>query len=139
MNSNERTKVLLATMLAASFGFGATVGELEKGFANPPDSAKPHTWWHWMNGNISKEGITADLVEKTMTTVEEAKAQGAMALFGSKYGEQVSMYTIGDFSKEICGGPHVANTSELGGFKILKEQSSSAGVRRIKAVVTNLS
>ncbi|MBQ9432289.1 MAG: hypothetical protein IJU44_12145 [Kiritimatiellae bacterium] len=61
MNSNDRTKVLLAAMLAASFGFGATVGELEKGFANPPDSAKPHTWWHWMNGNISKEGITADL------------------------------------------------------------------------------
>ncbi len=90
--------------------------------------------------DLVNEKIKAAIpVEKTMTTVEEAKAQGAMALFGSKYGEQVSMYTIGDFSKEICGGPHVANTSELGGFKILKEQSSSAGVRRIKAVVTNLS
>jgi len=62
-----------------------------------------------------------------------------MALFSAKYGEQVSMYSIGDVSKEICGGPHVANTKELGSFKILKEQSSSAGVRRIKAVVGNLS
>lgn len=76
---------------------------------------------------------------KKMTTVEEAKAEGAMALFSAKYGEQVSMYSIGDVSKEICGGPHVANTKELGSFKILKEQSSSAGVRRIKAVVGNLS
>ena len=82
------------------------------------------------------EGIP---VTKKMTTVEEAKAEGAMALFGSKYGDQVSLYTIGDVSKEICCGPHVENTKELGSFKILKEQSSSAGVRRIKAVVGNLS
>ena len=74
-------------------------------------------------------------VTKKMTTVEEAKAEGAMALFGSKYGDQVSLYTIGDVSKEICSGPHVANTSELKSFKIVKEQSSSAGVRRIKAVI----
>jgi len=74
-------------------------------------------------------------VTKKMTTVEEAKAEGAMALFGSKYGDQVSLYTIGDVSKEICSGPHVANTSELKSFKITKEQSSSAGVRRIKAVI----
>ncbi len=78
-------------------------------------------------------------VTKKMTTVEEAKAEGAMALFGAKYGDQVSLYTIGDVSKEICCGPHVANTKELGSFKIVKEQSSSAGVRRIKAVIGNLS
>ena len=77
-------------------------------------------------------------VEKKMTTVDEAKAEGAMALFGAKYGEKVSMYTIGDVSKEICSGPHVENTRELGSFKIQKEQSSSAGVRRIKAVIGNL-
>ncbi|MBR4170855.1 MAG: alanine--tRNA ligase [Kiritimatiellae bacterium] len=77
-------------------------------------------------------------VVKTSLTLDEAKAQGATALFTAKYGEQVTMYTIGDFSKEVCGGPHVQNTSELGGFKIQKEQSSSAGVRRIKAVITNL-
>ena len=78
-------------------------------------------------------------VTKKMTTVEEAKAAGAMALFGAKYGDQVSLYTIGDISKEICCGPHVANTKELGSFKIKKEESSSAGVRRIKAVIGNLS
>ncbi len=77
-------------------------------------------------------------VEKKMTTVDEAKAEGAMALFGAKYGEKVSMYTIGEVSKEICSGPHVENTRELGSFKIQKEQSSSAGVRRIKAVIGNL-
>ena len=78
-------------------------------------------------------------VTKKMTTVEEAKAEGAMALFGAKYGDQVSLYSIGDISKEICCGPHVANTKELGSFKIKKEESSSAGVRRIKAVIGNLS
>ena len=82
------------------------------------------------------EGIP---VTKKMTTVEEAKKEGAMALFGAKYGDQVSLYSIGDISKEICCGPHVANTKELGSFKITKEQSSSAGVRRIKAVIGNLS
>ena len=77
-------------------------------------------------------------VSKKVTTVEEAKNEGAMALFGSKYGDQVTLYTIGDVSKEICCGPHVENTSELGSFKITKEQSSSAGVRRIKAVIGNM-
>ena len=87
-----------------------------------------------VNGWIA-EGIE---VTKKTTTVEEATAEGAMALFGSKYGDQVTLYTIGDVSKEICCGPHVANTKELGSFKIQKEQSSSAGVRRIKAVIGNM-
>jgi len=68
-------------------------------------------------------------------TVEEAKEKGARALFSSKYGEQVKVYFIGDFSTEVCGGPHVENTSELGRFVIKKEQSSSRGVRRIKAIL----
>ena len=68
-------------------------------------------------------------------TVDEAKAQGAVGLFTAKYGEKVKVYTMGEFSKEICGGPHAARTGELGHFKIVKEQSSSAGVRRIKAVL----
>ena len=68
-------------------------------------------------------------------TVAEAKAQGAMGLFESKYGERVKVYTMGEFSKEICGGPHAANTGDLVSFKIQKEESSSAGVRRIKAVI----
>lgn len=68
-------------------------------------------------------------------SLEEAKSKGAIALFSEKYGERVSVYTIGDFSKEVCTGPHVSNTSELGHFKIIKEESVSAGVRRIKAVL----
>jgi alanyl-tRNA synthetase len=67
--------------------------------------------------------------------VEEARAGGAMALFEGKYGEQVKVFTIGDFSKEVCGGPHVKRTGELGGFRIAKEEASSAGVRRIRAVL----
>jgi alanyl-tRNA synthetase len=67
--------------------------------------------------------------------VEQAREKGATALFDGKYGEQVKVYTIGDFSKEVCGGPHVGNTSELGRFKIAKEEASSAGVRRIRAVL----
>ena len=69
-------------------------------------------------------------------SLEEAKAEGFTGLFESKYGERVKTYSIGDFSKEICGGPHAATTGELGAFRIVKEQSSSAGVRRIKAVLT---
>ena len=72
--------------------------------------------------------------------LEAAKEQDAMGVFESKYGEKVKVYTIGGdenaFSKEICGGPHVKNTGQLGRFKIKKEQSSSAGVRRIKAVLS---
>ena len=74
------------------------------------------------------------IVCETMT-IEEAKAAGVTALFTAKYGEQVKVYTMGDFSKEVCGGPHAENTAELVAFKIQKEESSSAGVRRIKAII----
>ena len=71
--------------------------------------------------------------------LEDAKKQGTTGVFESKYGEKVKVYTIGEkdnfFSKEICGGPHVRSTGELGHFKIIKEESSGAGVRRIKAVL----
>ena len=70
-----------------------------------------------------------------MMTIEEAKEAGATALFAAKYGEQVSVYTMGDFSKEVCTGPHLEHTGDMGVFKIKKEESSSAGVRRIKAVL----
>lgn len=68
-------------------------------------------------------------------SLEEAKKEGAIGLFENKYGEKVKVYSIGDFSKEICAGPHVERTGVLGRFKIIKEQSSSAGVRRIKAIL----
>ena len=68
-------------------------------------------------------------------TVEQAKEAGALGVFESKYGQLVKVYTIGDVSKEICGGPHASNTAELGVFKIKKEQSSSSGIRRIKGVL----
>ena len=84
-----------------------------------------------VNEQIEK-GI--DVVREEMS-LEEAKASGAVGIFEDKYANIVSVYSIGNFSKEICGGPHVNNTSELGKFKIEKEQSSSSGVRRIRAVL----
>ena len=70
-------------------------------------------------------------------TVEEAKASDAIGLFGDKYGERVKVYSVPGYSKEICGGPHASRTGELGKFVIKKEEASSAGVRRIKAVLEN--
>ena len=86
---------------------------------------------------LVNEAIAADVpVVCEEMTVPEAKAKGAIGLFESKYGERVRTYKMGDFSFEICGGPHAEHTGELGHFKIQKEESSSAGVRRIKAVIT---
>ena len=75
-------------------------------------------------------------VKKEVMSLKDAKKSGATGIFEEKYGDTVSVYTIGDFSKELCGGPHVKNTKELGRFKIVKEEAVSAGVRRIKAVLT---
>ena len=66
---------------------------------------------------------------------EEAIASGAECMFIEKYPDIVTVYTIGNVSKELCGGPHVKNTKELGTFKIKKEEASSAGIRRIKAIL----
>lgn len=74
-------------------------------------------------------------VSMEIMSLEDAKKAQATALFTAKYGEQVKVFSIGDFSKEVCGGPHVQNTSELGKFKIVKEEASSAGIRRIRAVL----
>ena len=74
-------------------------------------------------------------VERIEMKKEDALELGAEAMFIEKYGDIVTVYKIGDVSIELCGGPHVGNTSELGMFKIKKEESSSAGVRRIKAVL----
>ena len=86
--------------------------------------------------DLVNEQIKRDLeVKCEEMTYKEAKNSGAIGLFTDKYGEKVKVYTIGDFSKEICGGPHVTHTGDMGKFKIKKEESSSSGIRRIKAVL----
>ena len=84
-----------------------------------------------VNAQIQKQ---CEVIREEMSP-EQAKKKGALGVFDKKYGEKVSVYTIGDFSKEICAGPHVKSLNEIGKFKILKEESSSAGVRRIKAIL----
>ncbi len=86
--------------------------------------------------DLVNEQIQRDLkVTCEEMSYEEAKKSGAIGLFTDKYGDKVKVYTIGDFSKEICGGPHVTHTGNMGTFKIKKEESSSSGIRRIKAVL----
>lgn len=85
----------------------------------------------FVNDAIKKE---VDVTCEEMT-LDEARASGAKGIFANKYGDKVKVYTIGNVSKEICGGPHANNTRELKSFKIIKEESSSSGVRRIKAVI----
>jgi alanyl-tRNA synthetase len=116
-------------------GSNITAERLRFDFSHPEKLTKEQ------KENVEKmvnEVIQKDLkVTCEEMSLEKAKEQNAMGVFASKYGEKVKVYTIGDFSKEICGGPHVESTSKLGLFKIKKEQSSSSGVRRIKAVLIN--
>lgn len=88
------------------------------------------------------EDMVNDVIRRDLSVgfeemeIDEARKSGAIGLFEEKYGNRVTVYTVGDFSKEICGGPHVSHTGDLGSFKITKEEASSAGIRRIKAIVT---
>jgi alanyl-tRNA synthetase len=91
---------------------------------------------------LVNDWITRDLpVKKEILPLEDAKKLGAIGVFGEKYPDTVSVYSIIDpqtnevVSREFCGGPHVEHTGVIGSFKIIKEEASSAGVRRIKAVV----
>lgn len=119
-NVNQKGSNITAERLRFDFTFGRAL--------TPEELAEVE--------KLVNEAIQADVpVVCEEMTVDEAKAAGAVGLFASKYGEKVKVYTMGKFSKEICGGPHAARTGELGRFRIVKEQSSSAGVRRIKAVL----
>jgi len=85
---------------------------------------------------LVNEQIALDLpVTWLEMTLEEARVAGAIGLFGGRYGEVVRVYAAGDFSLEVCGGPHVERTGELGRFRIVKEEAIGAGLRRIRAVL----
>jgi len=114
-------------------GSNITVERLRLDFSHPqkmtPEEIKKTE--DLVNEKI-KENIPAVWEELSL---EQAKEKGAMGVFENKYGEKVKVYTINNFSKEICSGPHVDSTGELGHFKITKEEASSAGIRRIKAIL----
>ena len=90
----------------------------------------------WVEDRVNERILAADRVRAITTTLDEARAMGAQALFGEKYGDVVRMVEVGDgdFSRELCGGTHVRNTAEIGVFKITTETSSSANVRRVEAI-----
>jgi alanyl-tRNA synthetase len=123
---------------AAQRGSNITAERMRFDFSHPAPMTKEEIQ---RVQDIVNEQIKRDLpVSMAIMDLEAAKAGGAIALFGEKYESQVKVYTIGDsaggiFSREVCGGPHVERTGVLGSFKIQKEQSSSAGVRRIRAVL----
>jgi alanyl-tRNA synthetase len=88
---------------------------------------------------LVNEQIQRDLPESwAEMSVADARSAGAIGLFGERYGEQVKVYTIGDFSKEICGGPHAEHTGVLGRFRIVKDEAVGAGARRIRAILEPL-
>lgn len=143
-NSEETTKYHTATHLlhealkrvlgphVSQKGANLTAERIRFDFANPEKVSEE---------NLKKiEDMINEQIEKKLPvtmetmTLEEARKSGAYGIFDNKYGDIVKVYTIGDFSKEICGGPHVDNTSKLDKIKIIKEEAVSSGVRRIKAV-----
>jgi len=145
-NSEATTKLHTATHLlhsalrkvlgdhVAQKGSNITAERLRFDFSHP-DKMTPEQIAE--TEKLVNEAIASDTkVICTTMTVDEAKKSGAIGLFESKYGENVKVYDMSPWSKEICGGPHVEHLGQLGKFKIIKEESSSAGIRRIKAVLS---
>ncbi len=129
---HKALKIVLGDHVAQK-GSNITSERLRFDFSHPQKMSKEELK---MVEDIVNEQIQRDLpVTCEEMSLEEAKKSGAIGLFENKYGEKVKVYTIGDFSKEICGGPHVSHTAELGKFIIKKEEASSAGIRRIKAIL----
>jgi alanyl-tRNA synthetase len=129
---HQALRTVLGTHVAQK-GSNITVERLRFDFSHPQPMTEEQVR---KVESIVNEQISRKLpVSMEVMTLEQARAAGAIALFGEKYEEKVKVYTIGDFSKEVCGGPHVQNTGDLGKFVIQKEQSSSSGVRRIRAVL----
>ena len=114
-------------------GSNITAERLRFDFSHPQKMTT--TEIHCVETMVNQQIQRSHLISRQEMSVAEAKEKGAIGLFELRYGKRVSVYTIGDFSMEICGGPHVSNTAELGHFKILKEESSSHGIRRIRAVL----
>ncbi|WP_405800732.1 alanine--tRNA ligase [Streptomyces sp. NBC_01506] len=118
---------------AAQAGSENSPGRFRFDFGSP--AAVPGTVLTDVEQNIN-EVLARELdVQAEVMSIDEAKKQGAIAEFGEKYGERVRVVTIGDFSKELCGGTHVRNTAQLGLVKLLGESSIGSGVRRIEALV----
>ena len=125
--------------------FKASISRLTDILTAFPDFSKMDKVYYYLADSYFKleqvEQIVNEQIQKALLvkmeemTVEQAKEKGAIGLFEEKYGDKVKVYSINDFSCEICGGPHVKNIKELSEFKIKKEESSSSGVRRIKAVL----
>jgi alanyl-tRNA synthetase len=129
---HQALRMVLGTHVAQK-GSNITVERLRFDFSHPQPMTEEEVR---KVESIVNEQIKRDLpVSMEIMTLEQARAAGAIALFGEKYQEKVKVYTMGDFSKEVCGGPHVEHTGTLGKFVIQKEQSSSSGVRRIRAVL----
>jgi len=129
---HKALRMVLGTHVAQK-GSNITVERLRFDFSHPQPMTEEQV--RKVEAIVNEQIARKLPVTMEVMTIEEARASGAIALFGEKYAEKVKVYTIGDFSKEVCGGPHVENTSVLGKFVIQKEQSSSSGVRRIRAVL----
>ncbi|WP_329379397.1 alanine--tRNA ligase [Streptomyces sp. NBC_01716] len=118
---------------AAQAGSENSPGRFRFDFASP--SAVPHSVLADVEQEIN-EVLARELeVTAAVMTMDEARKQGAVAMFGEKYGDRVRVVTIGDYSKELCGGTHVRNTAQLGLVKLMSESSIGAGVRRVEALV----